>query len=482
MIFDNALGRSYVTQNAQNSQEFTMNWYVEKAESKGATSPITLLPTPGVEEFLRVSKVGWRCLFEMNGRTFGVCQDGFYEITFPAEVGTATLRGTVALDNNPATISTNGDGGGQLLITSGTNAYYYTLATDTLTQITDLNGKATQGAYLGGYGLVFDSATSTVYYSDLLDFSVFDPTNFFQRSNQPDNWQAMCVTTWGYICLPGQYSGEMWYPNGGFPLPFALDSAGNFNKGIAATFSITNAGGSVVWLSVNNDGDYEVVAASGLQPSRISDFALEHQMSEFTKTVGITDAIGESMRMDGHTFFRLTFPAADVTKQFDFTNGLWTDLGTWVEETSEYRYFRPVFYAFAFNKHLVGDRESGVLYDMDHDYTTDVDDRFIRRVRRTPAIVNQQLEVFHRKLTILMETGLASQGDAPVLSLRYSDDGGKTWGNEVTAEVGEVGAYSALVWFWQLGLARNRVYELVATDAMPWRITQVFLDAEKAVA
>lgn len=480
--FPNALGRSYVTQNAQNSQEFTMNWFIEKAESKGATSPIVMLPTPGVESFLMVSKVGWRAMFEMNGRTFGVCQDTLYEITYPAEVGTATSRGTVAIDTNPATISTNGDGGGQLLITSGTNAYCYTLATDTLTQIAALNGKATQGAFLGGYGLVFDQASSTVYYSDLLDFSVFDPTNFFQRSNQADNWQAMCVTTWGYICLPGQYSGEMWYANGGFPLPFGPDPAGNFNKGIAATFSITNAGGAVAWLSVNNDGDYEVVAASGLQPSRISDFALEYQLSEFVKTATITDALGESMRMDGHTFYRMTLPTADVTKQFDFTNGFWTDVGTWISADGAFSYFRPVFYAFAFDKHLIGDRESGVLYEMDPALTADVDGRFIRRVRRTPAIVNEQHYVFHRKLTVLLESGLAGQGDAPNLMLRYSDDGGKTWGTEVTCDVGEVGAYNALVWFWQLGQARNRVYELVATDPLPWRITQVYLDAEKAVA
>lgn len=482
MIFSNALGRSYVAQNTQTDQEFTMNWFLEQSESKGATSEISMLPTPGVQSWVMVSKVGYRAMFEMNGRCFGVVQDGFYEFTNPASVGTATLRGLVALDNNPATISTNGDGGGQLLITSGTNAYSYDLASNMLTQITSLDGKATQGSYLAGYGLVFDASNSTVYYSDLLDFSVFDPTNYFQRSNQPDNWKAMCVTTWGYICLPGQYSGEMWYPNGGFPLPFAPDPAGNFNKGIAATFSITNAGGAVVWLSVNSDGDYEVVSASGLQPARISDFALEYQLSQFVKTSTINDAIGESFRMDGHTFYRLTLPTADATKQYDLTNGFWTDVGTWISEDSAYTYFRPVFYAFAFNKHLIGDRESGVLYEMDTDFTTDVDGRFIRRVRRTPAVVNEQLYVFHRKLTILMKTGVANQGQQPKLLLRYSDDGGMTWSTEQECSVGEIGAYSALVWFWNLGVARNRVYELVATDEIPYRLTQSYLLAEKAAA
>lgn len=457
-----------------------MNWSVEVSEAKGATSDVTLLPTPGVAQFLMVSKVGWRGLFEMNGYCFGVCQDGLYEITFPAGVGTATLLGTVALDTNPVTFSTNGKGGDQVFITSGGNGYCLTLTGRVLSQIANLNGKATQGGYLQGYFLAFDVNTSTVFYSDLLDGATWDPSNYFQRTNQPDDWKAMQVTTWGYICLPGQYSGEMWYPNGGFPLPFAPDPAGNFNKGIAATFSITNAGGAVVWLSVNNDGDYEVVQATGLQPSRISDFALEYQLSEFVKTATITDAIGESFRMDGHTFFRLTLPSAEKTKQFDFTNGLWTDVGTWIAEDSEFTYFRPVFYTFAFEKHLMGDRATGVLYEMDSQYTSDVDGRVIRRVRRTPSVVSEQDYVFHRKLTILMKTGdapITGQGSVPVLMLRYSDDGGTTWGNEVDLTVGEMGRYDALVWFWQLGQARNRVYELSCTDPMPWQLTQIYLDA-----
>lgn len=480
MTFPNALGRSYVAQSPITDQEFTMNLFLEKSESKGATSPVTMIVTPGVQTWVQVSKVGFRAMFEMNGRCFGVVQDTLYEFTFPAEIGTATSRGTVALDNNPATISTNGEGGDQLFITSGGNGYNFNLTTNTLTQIAALNGIATQGDYLGGYFLAFDVNTSTVYYSDLLDGTSWDPTNFFQRSDQPDNWKGMKVTPWGYIVLPGQYSGQMWYQTGGFPLPFAPDPAANFNKGIAATFSITNAGGACVWLSVNSDGDYEVVQASGLQPKRISDFALERQFSEYVKTASIDDAVGESMRMDGHTFYRLTLPSAEVTKQFDFTNGWWTDVGTWIAADSEYTYFRPVFYCFAFDKHLIGDRESGILYEMDSDFTTDIESRPLRWVRRTPSVVDEQHYVFHRKLTILMETGVALQGETPEIMLRYSDDGGKTWGTEVTCSVGEIGAYSALVWFWNLGAARNRVYELSGTDGIPWRFTDIYLDAEKA--
>lgn len=478
--FPNALGRSYALSNPITDQEETFNFFAEISEAKGATSQVSFLPTPGVDTALTVIEPGWRGTWAMNGRCFGVSQETLYEITFSAGGFTATNRGTVAFDDNPATISTNGDGGSQLFITSGSNGYVYDLTTNTLTQIATLTGKATQGDYLGGYFLAFDSATSTVFYSDLLDGSTWDPTNFFQRTNQPDRWVAMKVTPFNYIFLIGEQTGEGWYPNGNFQLPFQPDPSATFNKGCAAAFSMTNVGGTIVWLSKNIDGDFEVVAANGLQPQRISDFGLERALSAYVQDhLSISNAIGQSFRMQGHTWYRLTLPTPDIstTWQYDFSSRWWTKVGTWISEDSEYTYFRPVFVCFAFDHTLAGDRESGALYQLDMRFTTDVDGREIRRLRRTPAVVAAQKYIFHRKLTLLALVGNASMGDDPQVMLRYSDDGGRTWGNEIWASLGETGAYGQLIWFWQLGVARNRVYELVTTDPVYTAFTDIYLDA-----
>jgi hypothetical protein len=466
-----------------------MNLRVQISESKGATSQVSFYRYPGFREFVRATTAGWSSCFEMNGRAFGVSGDTFYEITYPANVGTVTARGTVLVGTDPSSIWSNGKDGDQLLVVSGSsissdiagNAYVYDLTANTLTAISTLTGKATQGGYLNGYGIVFDQTTGTNYYSDLLDFSVFDPANFWARSNQPDAYQAMCVTSWGYIWLPGGQTGEAWYPNGGFPLPFQPDPAGNFNAGTAATFSLTNAGGSMCWLATGHDGGLTVMAASGLQPQVISDFALDQELAGYAR---IDDCIGESFQYKGQTFLRLTFPTEQVTKQYDFSSQLWTDGGTWISEEDDFTYLRPVYHMYAFNKHLMGDRESGVLYEMSDDFSTDVESRPLRWVRRTPAVVDEQNFVFHQKLSILMRTGVGTGGLAsgydPKVNLRYSDDGGMTWGHEISADVGEIGAYPTLVWFWQLGMARNRVYELSGTDPVITSFTNVFLEAEKA--
>lgn len=482
MQFKNIFGRSYLVDNVITDGESTVNWVAEPSESEGATSKISFIPTPGVDALLMVDKVGYRCMWSMNGRTFGVVQDGFYEFTKAGSVWTATLRGTVALDNNPATISANGESAAQLFITSGGLGYNYDLSTDTLTTIAGL--AATQGGFLGGYFLAFDKDTSRVRYSDLFDGTVWDPLNFFERNDQPDNWQAMAITSFNYICLPGQYTGQMWYANGGFPLPFQPDPSGNFNKGCAATFSMQNAGGVLRWLSSNVDGGYEVVAASGLVPQRVSDFGLEDQIASYARDSRIDDAVGQSFRQKGHTYYRLNFFAANKTWQQDSVTGWWNEVATWIAEDDEYTYFRPVFTCFAEDTTLAGDRESGTLYELDQRFFVDVDDRPIRRLRRTPAIVSQQQYVFHRKLTILMKVGvgtISGSGSDPKLMLRYSDDGGVTWSNETECSFGTLGAYDALVWFWQLGMARNRVYEISSTDPVFTGFSDGYLIADRSM-
>jgi hypothetical protein len=51
--------------------------------------------------------------------------------------------------------------------------------------------------------------------------------------------------------------------------------------------------------------------------------------------------------------------------------------------------------------------------------------------------------------------------------LRWSDDGGHTWGNEHWSSMGKIGAYYQRVFWRRLGMTlklRDRVYEISGTD------------------
>lgn len=479
MEFQTFVGGSYQSQSPISDQEDLINWYVERMESRGATSIASLYPTPGVEARITVGAVGGRAMFS-NGHTahvtgtvercFGVVGDRLYE--FFAN-NTATERGQVAIDANPATICTNGDGGDQLFVTSGGRGYCYDLTTDTLTEIADL--VATQGGSLYGYFVAFDKASSTIRISDLFDGLTWDPTQFAQRTIGSDPWQAMLVTPYGQICLPGTQTGEFWYNAGSFPFPFAPDPSGLFAQGVAATFSLSQAGNAATWVSSNVNGGYQVHAASGYLPVRISTHPVEKAIASYAR---VDDAIGQTYEQEGHAFYLLTFPTANVTWCYDFSTKQWHKRGTWISEDSDYQYWRPVFHCFAFGTHLMADRQTNVIYELDNTFALDVDERPIRRLRRSPAAVNQHLRQWFDRFELLLESGLGTQsgqGANPQVMLRLSNDGGQTWGNEIDCSAGRVGQYQQRVVFWRLGMARNRVFEITCTDPIPWRITAAYL-------
>lgn len=487
MRYPGFVGSAYRSESPVSSNQQLINMYVDRMEATGATSPQSLYPTPGFEPFLTVTEsIGWRAMFSSgtstahaltsSGQAFGVCGNKLIEIFADKSY---TVRGIVATNANPATISSNGDGGDQLFVTSGGKGYCYDLTANTLTEISGL--VADQGGFLSGYFVAFNRAASEFRRSDLFDGSSWDPAFFFARTTQPDPWQAMFVTPFGQICLPGSKTGEFWYPTGDSQI-FAPDPSGYFAYGIAATFSITQSNNQTVWLSQGIDGGFTVLAASGFRPQRISTEAVELAVASYARQ---DDAIGQTYSNQGHTFYLLTFPTAHVTWCYDFSTNQWHKRGVWITEDSEYDHMRAVFHGFAFGKHLMGDTESNVLYEMANDLPLDVDGRVIRRIRRAPAITDQMNRVYFDKLQVLVQPGLGRlegpcAGRNPQMMLRYSDDFGMTWSNERICGVGRIGQYARECFWWSLGSGKGRVFEVSMSDPIVnWRITDAYLWARR---
>ena len=61
--------------------------------------------------------------------------------------------------------------------------------------------------------------------------------------------------------------------------------------------------------------------------------------------------------------------------------------------------------------------------------------------------------------------------EEPMISLRWSDDGAKTWSNELTRSMGKIGEYDTEMVWNRLGSGSNRIFEIHFTDPAPFRIT-----------
>ena len=343
------------------------------------------------------------------------------------------------------------------------------------------------GAVLYNYGLIFDKTTGDVRLSGLLNLATWDSTQFFGRSINTDPWQGLHVTPFGTIVLPGTRTGEHWYYAQTSPIPFGPDTSGGFARGLAATFSIQQLGDSTVWLSRGPEGDYTVVRVAGYSPQRISTHAVEFDISQIADDVGIEDAIGQVYGEHGHLFYVLTFPAGKRTWVYDATaaaQGLnaWTKRGTWIQADARFTYWRNVFHTFAFGQHLTGDPETNVISRLNHDLHTDVEDRPIRWFRRAPSILDEHQNLVVDRLELRMDVGVGlqtGQGSDPTIMLRISKDGGRTWGNLHTAQVGKPGEYWRRVIFRQLGMGRQWNFEFSGSDPIPWALSGLYVDARR---
>lgn len=477
-------GGSYVSQSPIAYNARTVNFYCERLELPYGKSQDVLYPSPGVVLLDTVTTPAGRAHFAQDGREFAVIGTQFGSIS---AAGTFTAIGTVATDANPATISSNGDGGGQILITSGGLLYIYDLNALTFTPIV-VSFTATMGAHLDGFFLALDATTSTVYLSDLLDGTTWDPTQFFQRSIQPDPWIAMKV--WDrYLWLFGTETSEVWYDAGTSPIPFQPHPSGLVPYGTAAAFSPEVVGSSIMWLARTVNGSGLVVRASGFTPDVVSTFPLSVAFAGYDD---IDDAVGDTYEDLGHSFYVLTFPTSgtwvyDATTTLNLPQAMrWTERGTWISEDTQYVPWRPLYHAFAFGEHRMLDRETGAIYRLSSDELVDVDDRPLRRLRRPPALQADEARLFVNEFTVGLEPGLGTQsgqGADPQMALRISVDGGKTFGTERTRSAGAAGQYTTRVEWTRCGSAKKGTAwqpEIICSDPIPWRITGASFTTRRA--
>ncbi len=461
------LGPAYQSQSYIADSEVLLNWLLEKNESDGAPNPYVMLPTPGLNLFASVTESPIRGSFYQNGRAFFVAGTVFYELFAD---GTTTNRGTVAADANPVTINANGDAGNQLWITSGGVGYIFNLGTNALSIQGPAGATVSMGGFLSARFLALDSTTGIFYASALYDGTSWDPLAVAQNESG-DPWRALVVTPDNLIRLIGESSGDC-YANQGAPppMPFTKIQEASTPFGISAPFAWT-VDTAVSWLAQNKEGRGLIVRAPGYQPERISTHAIETAIHGYDD---LSDVTAFSYIEHGHSFVLFTFPSAEATWVYDLATRLWHQRDYWDSASSTSMAYRPTCTMEAFGTTIVGDRLSGSLYEMGSEFQTDVGGAPIRRVRQPPRLSMEQKRLTIPSLELVMDKGQGTatgQGVNPVMMLEVSRDGGKTFGNQRQSSSGAGGAFEARVRWTNCGQARNFVPRFIASDPVPFPIT-----------
>ncbi len=436
-----------------------VNLYAEQ-NTQDAEAPVTQYLTPGLRLFASPPNVASaRCMFlASNGVLFCAIGPHIYTLS---RSRVFTQLGTIATAVGQVHMADNGI---ELVIVDGSAfGYRINLSTGAFSTIVD-------AAFYGGSNvdyldtfLLFAKPNSKTFYSSLSNsVTPFDPLYFSEKVGYPDNI-ATLITMHREVWLFGtQRATEIWYLEGadsGFP--FARLPGAYVEQACLAPASVAKNDLKVFWLGQNQNGAASVFVGANYRSNVISTDAIEYEINKYPV---LSDAIGMTYNQQGHDFYMLTFPTADKTWCFDATSNEWHER-VWIDSSGHEHRHRANCTASVFGYNLCGDWQNGNIYILDPEVQTDNGDPIIRR-RGFPHMVNNGNRISYNSFRADMDCGNligALETNPAEISLRWSDDRGHSWGNPVLQSFGSTGQYLVQPQWRQLGMARDRVFELFWT-------------------
>ena len=349
-------------------------------------------------------------------------------------------------------------------------------ASDTITLTIPPFGQITDAGFLGAQRIAFiegwlifnQPGTRTFYTTGPTPYSILFPGAFFSlKDSSTDNLITLFENN-RELWLIGERTTEVWYNAGLTNFAFSRIPGVGPQIGCAAVNSITRMGAQLAWLGKNEQGENVVVMSAQYSWQRISNHGVEHAISQYSV---VADAIGYAYEEEGHVFYMLTFPTADVTWCYDTTTAQWHKRLSWDPVAATYHRHRSNCYMDLGDVRIVGDYENGQFYQMSRQFYSDAGNP-LRALRRTPHVWQKQNRgrVFFSQLQIEFTPGVGlqtGQGSNPQCMLRWSSDGGFTWSTEQWSGIGAAGETRNRAIWYLLGEDRDRVWEASITDPVP---------------
>lgn len=444
-------GRSEAASSAQ-----LINLYAEALPS-GAKSNVVLYRTPGLALHTTIPTTPIVNIKRMNDVLYVATNTNLYKLNDNGsyvDLGALTLNDSVQSAEN----------GTHLVFVDGVSGYAYSKA-DGLQQFSgDGWYPSDTVTQQDGYFIFVRKGTQEFFISQLLSV-VFDPSDYASAEANTDILLASLSDhreLWNF----GSASIEVWYNSGNADFPFERLQGASIEKGVSAIGSIAKVDNSIVWI-----GDDRIIyRASGYIPVRISTNAVEFDIRDGV----ISDATSYSYTDEGHTFYVLTFPTKNKTWCYDFSTGLWHE-----RSSSIFGRQIPSCYEYCYNKHFVGDFNSGNVYMLDMNALTDNDDPIIRTAI-SPVIQASRNRMIIDSLEINIQAGVGTvsgQGEDPQAMLQWSNDNGKNWSNEHWRKMGKLGKYLTRIKWNRLGMFRQRIFKLVISDPVDVVIIEAVMEA-----
>ena len=446
-------GQAYVHPSQDVNNQRCLNLFPTTAGDLGRGQAV-LLPTPGLTTLVDSGGDEVRGLIVFDDSLYTVIDNTFYlaeldkdavSITLTSKGELASFEGHVQMERNATQI---------MIVDEENNGYVYTPSSDSFVEITD--GDFTGAGslvYMDSYFVFNNPGTDDVYTTAVGDGTSIDPLDVVSAEAAPDRVIGLAVDK-RELWVFGEKSIEVYYNSAnatGFP--FSRRDGAHLDIGCSARKSIVNTENTLFWL----DSRGYVIQSQGYDLSIVSTEAIHAEIASYDE---VSDAFAFSYQDRGHTMYVISFPTPKKTWVYDATIQSWHERA-YYNDDNEFEHHLANCIAEFKRWHIVGDRRSGKIYRMSHDYRDDagVD---IHRIRTSSFLNSEFQELTIDELELHIEAGkgtVTGTGSDPMIQLRYSNDGGYTWSHSMVRSMGKLGEYDTRVRWNRLGLATEWLFE-----------------------
>ena len=327
-------------------------------------------------------------------------------------------------------------------------------------------------AILDNYLLVNEDGANTFKWSgntsgviDPLAWSIGDGNSSASAESNPDNILSVIVLK-NEIYLIGRETIEVWYNQGVVGIPFIRIGGAFVQRGCIAKDSVQIINDTFYWL----DNERRVSRLVG-RNFQVVDTPFAKEFQSFNN---VSDAIGNHIQVDGNGYYMINFPSERRSYVFDYINNEWSELSYWNTATAERENFlgQHSIFATRWNKHLVGSRIDGKIYEISFKFYDD--DGSPIRFEKTTGNINHG-STSEKASTALFFRLLRGQANvvSPKLLYSFRDNGKNSWSNEIPIDLGSLGDTELVKELRPMGTYRERQHKFVVTDDVPFTIIDV---------
>lgn len=497
------VGNAYEAPDPYQDSQRLINWYLEVSQDDKSKTPTALLGCPGLNLIMGLFSSSGnqvRGAWVLPGGTSCIWVNGnvatLMTMTVPATQNsiaqfTTSQIGFLLTNNGQVCIRDNGPGG-YAIIVDGQYGYTYNIATGVFAQITDPGFLgADRVAFIDGW-LIFNKPNSQTFFTTgPTPYTITFPGAFFALKDSSSDNLVTLMEQSRELWLIGERTTEVWYDAGGANFAFSRIPGVAPQIGCAAKHSIARLGGtSLVWLAKSERGENIVVKTEQYSYSSISTRAVEAAIASYPL---VSDAFAYTYEEDGHVFYMLTFPTADVTWCYDHTSSLALGTPCWHKRlsfdttTGIFHRHRSNCYVDFQNVRMVGDYQLGIVMQMSRKFY-DENIGFPQHApliasRRCPHIWSREdrKRLFAAALQIEFAPGVGlqfGQGSDPRAMLQISYDYGATFNTQYFLAVGKAGKYKNRCIRRRLSNARDMVFDVSFSDPVKRDVIGATLTAQ----